>query len=49
MEGDNLKPEYTSKFPLGRIPGFEGADGLKLIEARSIARYGECLLAASFT
>jgi elongation factor 1-gamma len=36
---DNLKPEFLAKFPHGKIPAFEGADGFKLFEAAPIARY----------
>ncbi|KIM37877.1 hypothetical protein M413DRAFT_448147 [Hebeloma cylindrosporum] len=36
---DNKKPEFLSKFPHGKIPAFEGADGLKLVEGAVIARY----------
>ncbi|KAG9308797.1 glutathione S-transferase C-terminal-like protein [Chiua virens] len=35
----NRPPEFTTKFPFGKIPAFEGADGLKLIEGATIARY----------
>ena len=38
---DNKKPEFLSKFPHGKIPAFEGADGFKLFETTAIARYGE--------
>ncbi|KAF8626684.1 hypothetical protein AX15_004768 [Amanita polypyramis BW_CC] len=36
---DNRKPEFLSKFPFGKIPAFDGADGFKLFEAMPIARY----------
>lgn len=36
---DNKKPEFLSKFPHGKIPAFEGADGFKLFEGVAIARY----------
>ncbi|KAI0744493.1 elongation factor 1-gamma [Earliella scabrosa] len=36
---DNKKPEFLSKFPHGKIPAFEGADGFKLFETTAIARY----------
>ncbi|KAL0952698.1 hypothetical protein HGRIS_006934 [Hohenbuehelia grisea] len=36
---DNKKPEFLAKFPHGKIPSFEGADGFKLFEGSSIARY----------
>ncbi|KAI8804538.1 glutathione S-transferase, partial [Cladochytrium replicatum] len=36
---DNLKPEFLSKFPLGKVPAFEGADGYTLYESNAISRY----------
>ncbi|KAI0758865.1 elongation factor 1-gamma [Fomes fomentarius] len=36
---DNKKPEFLSKFPHGKIPAFEGADGFKVFETSAIARY----------
>ncbi|KAF8628583.1 hypothetical protein AX17_005979, partial [Amanita inopinata Kibby_2008] len=36
---DNRKPEFLDKFPHGKIPAFEGADGLTLFEGLAIARY----------
>ncbi|KAL9932542.1 hypothetical protein V8E36_008659 [Tilletia maclaganii] len=39
LDGSASKPEYTSKFPFGKIPGFEGSDGFLLSESRAIARY----------
>ncbi|KAF8900157.1 elongation factor 1-gamma [Gymnopilus junonius] len=50
---DNKKPEFLSKFPFGKIPAFEGADGFKLFESAAIARYvaarapNSCLLGGS--
>ena len=38
---DNKKPEFLSKFPHGKIPAFEGADGFKLVEGAAISRYSE--------
>lgn len=38
---DNKKPEFLAKFPHGKIPAFDGADGFKLFESAAIARYGE--------
>ncbi|KAI9277710.1 hypothetical protein BC943DRAFT_364204 [Umbelopsis sp. AD052] len=32
-------PENLKKFPLGKVPAFEGADGLKLFESTAIAYY----------
>lgn len=37
----NKSPEYRAKFPHGKIPAFEGADGFKLFETQAIARYRE--------
>ncbi|KAG1725778.1 glutathione S-transferase C-terminal-like protein [Suillus paluster] len=36
---DNQQPEFLAKFPHGKIPAFEGANGLNLTEGASIARY----------
>ncbi|TFK36130.1 elongation factor 1-gamma [Crucibulum laeve] len=36
---DNKKPEFLAKFPHGKIPAWEGADGFKLFEGIVIARY----------
>jgi len=36
---DNKKPEFLSKFPHGKIPAFEGADGFNLFESVPIAWY----------
>ncbi|KAF5376645.1 hypothetical protein D9615_007878 [Tricholomella constricta] len=36
---DNKKPEFLSKFPHGKIPALEEADGFKLFEGIAIARY----------
>lgn len=35
----NKTPDYLAKFPLGKIPSFEGADGFLLTESRAIAEY----------
>jgi elongation factor 1-gamma len=40
----NKTPEYLAKFPHGKIPAWEGADGFKLFEAAAIARYCECYI-----
>ncbi|KAE8211642.1 hypothetical protein CF327_g4613, partial [Tilletia walkeri] len=37
--GGSHTPEYTAKFPFGKMPGFETADGLCLSEGGAIARY----------
>lgn len=41
LNGDCKKPEFLQKWPMGKIPAFEGTDGFKLIEGRAIARYGK--------
>ncbi|KAJ3563530.1 hypothetical protein NP233_g8884 [Leucocoprinus birnbaumii] len=35
----NKSPEFLAKFPLGKIPAFEGPNGFKLFEGDAIARY----------
>jgi len=35
----NKTPEYLAKFPLGKIPTFEGSDGFNLSEGNAIAYY----------
>ncbi|KAE8151744.1 glutathione S-transferase [Aspergillus avenaceus] len=35
----NRTPEFLSKFPLGKAPAFEGADGTLLFESDAIAQY----------
>jgi elongation factor 1-gamma len=37
--GDNKKPEYLAKFPLGKVPSAETAEGLPLVESGAIARH----------
>ncbi|KAJ1737542.1 Elongation factor 1-gamma, partial [Coemansia sp. Benny D160-2] len=36
---DNKTPEYLAKFPIGKSPSFEGADGLALFDSNAIAYY----------
>ncbi|KAF8628562.1 hypothetical protein AX17_005958 [Amanita inopinata Kibby_2008] len=36
---DNKKSEFLAKFPHGKIPAFEGADGFRMFEGVPIARY----------
>ncbi|RHZ54437.1 hypothetical protein CDV55_104865 [Aspergillus turcosus] len=36
---DNRTPEFLSKFPFGKVPAFEGADGTKVVESDAIAQY----------
>ena len=38
---DNKKPEFLAKFPHGKIPALDGADGFRVFETSAIARYGE--------
>ncbi|KAJ0114296.1 hypothetical protein N8I77_003312 [Diaporthe amygdali] len=35
----NKTPEFLAKFPLGKVPAFEGADGFTLTEGAAIATY----------
>jgi len=35
----NKSDEFTKKFPLGKVPAFEGSDGLCLTESNAIAYY----------
>lgn len=35
----NKAPEFLKKFPLGKVPAFEGADGTWLFESNAIAYY----------
>ncbi|KDN39692.1 glutathione S-transferase [Tilletiaria anomala UBC 951] len=37
--GESKSDEYKAKFPMAKVPAFEGADGLLLTESRAIARY----------
>ncbi|KAI1825996.1 glutathione S-transferase [Xylaria intraflava] len=39
LRKDNRTPEFLAKFPLGKIPSFEGADGFCLSESIAIAQY----------
>jgi len=39
----NSTPEWRAKFPLGKVPAFEGVDGFRLTEGIAIARYRESL------
>lgn len=44
---DTSAPEFRAKFPMGKVPAFEGADGFLLSESRAIAQYGEYRCAAA--
>ncbi|KAH8422603.1 glutathione S-transferase family protein [Aspergillus melleus] len=35
----NRTPEFLAKFPVGKVPAFEGADGTTLVESDAIAQY----------
>merc|ERR1712131_269928 len=35
----NKKPEFLKKFPLGKVPAFEGSDGVLLTESNATAYY----------
>lgn len=39
MRETNRSPEFLSKFPFGKVPTFEGADGTNLFETDAIAEY----------
>lgn len=39
MGKQNKTPEYLQKFPLGKVPAFEGADGYLLTESTAICLY----------
>lgn len=38
---DNKKPEFLAKFPHGKIPALDGADGFRVFETTAIAHYSE--------
>jgi elongation factor 1-gamma len=39
MRETNRTPEFLAKFPLGKVPAFEGADGFCVAEGQAICRY----------
>lgn len=43
---DSHKPEFKSKFPLGKVPVLECTDGFTLTESRAILRYGTYICGA---
>ncbi len=38
---DNKSADYLAKFPMGKIPAFEDANGNALFESSAIAYYGK--------
>ncbi|ETE60028.1 Elongation factor 1-gamma [Ophiophagus hannah] len=43
----NKTPEFLKKFPVGKVPAFEGEDGFCIFESNAIAHYGTTQEAAS--
>ncbi|KAL5359959.1 glutathione S-transferase [Aspergillus floccosus] len=39
MGETNRTPEFLAKFPFGKVPAFEGADGTTIVESDAIAQY----------
>lgn len=39
MRETNRSPEFLSKFPFGKVPTFEGADGTNLFDTDAITEY----------
>ena len=39
MKGETRTPEFLARFPMGRIPAVEFADGRRLAESNAIIRY----------
>ncbi|KAJ2530843.1 hypothetical protein EV175_007270, partial [Coemansia sp. RSA 1933] len=39
MGVDNKTPEYLAKFPCGKVPTYDGADGFTLTDSSTIAYY----------
>ena len=39
----NKEESFLEKFPFGKVPAFEGADGLLLYESNAISYYGQFL------
>jgi elongation factor 1-gamma len=39
MGQTNRTPDFLAKFPLGKVPAFEGADGTNLFESDAITQY----------
>lgn len=43
MGTENKSADYLAKFPMGRVPAFEDANGNSLFESGAIAYYGKLL------
>ena len=41
MGKTNKTAEFLNKFPMGKVPAFESADGKTLFESNAIAYYGK--------
>ncbi|OOF95188.1 hypothetical protein ASPCADRAFT_207672 [Aspergillus carbonarius ITEM 5010] len=39
MRVTNREPSFLAKFPMGKVPAFEGADGTLLVESDAITQY----------
>lgn len=39
LRRDNKTPEFLADYPMGKIPAFRGADGLKIFESDAITQY----------
>lgn len=39
MGQTNRTPEFLAKFPLGKVPAFESASGVKLVESNAITQF----------
>ncbi|PLB44528.1 glutathione S-transferase [Aspergillus steynii IBT 23096] len=39
MGQTNLTPEFRAKFPFGKVPAFESADGVKIVESNAITQF----------
>lgn len=41
MGTENKSPEFLKKFPVGKVPAFEGADGVLIFESDAISYYSK--------
>ncbi|KAF9887260.1 hypothetical protein FE257_010388 [Aspergillus nanangensis] len=39
LRRDNKTPEFLADYPMGKVPAYRGADGLKIFESDAIAQY----------